>query len=296
MKALVLSGGGVKGAWQAGVIYRLVAEERNYYSILCGVSVGALNAAYLAGYERNQTEVSGKNLVSVWKGIDQSKVYRRWFPFGRLQGIFKSSLYDSSPLQKWVRENLNSKAIQSTGRLLRVGAVSLTTGRYRVFDEDYHDIPGAVLASSSFPGMLCPIELEGELWSDGGVREITPLKAALDAGATEVDIVLCNPSEPSQSFPKKPKTLDIAMRAIDLMGEEILSDDIEKAKLINLALTCGVCSEEGQRKVRLRVFRPPTTLCENNLDFRPGLVQSLLDRGYYDSRQWAEGLRLPHST
>lgn len=289
-RAVVLSGGGIKGAWQAGVLYRLLAEEGISYSIFCGVSVGALNASFLAQYPTEESCKSGSDLYDFWVGLEPASVYRRWFPFGRLHALWKSSVYDSRPLQKMVRSTLDPDKILTSRNSLRVGAVSLTTGRYRIFKEDYEDLPGAVLASSAFPAMFTPIELEGEIWGDGGVKEITPLKSAIELGATHIDVILCSPEENTVRFPKKPKAMDTAFRAIDLMSDEILSKDIDKALLINRMIASG-SGKPWERNIHLRIYRPKRTLTENNLDFNRNGILSMLDQGYIDGETFTVALQ-----
>ena len=188
MKALVLSGGGAKGAFQAGVLRTLLKEQRKHYDIICGVSVGALNGSLLSMYPRGKEFESFLALRAMWDTISTPKVYRHWIPFSYLQSPFKPSVYNSKPLQKLVRENLDVDTLRASGKRLLVGAVSLDTGEYTLFTEKDDDIIDGVLASSSFPVMLLPVKARGELWTDGGVRNVTPLQAAIDLGATDIGI------------------------------------------------------------------------------------------------------------
>src|SRR3990170_691842 len=102
MRALVLSGGGSKGAYQCGVLQYLLNDLGIQYSVLCGVSVGALNAALLAMYPLGQEKQSFESLKNLWTGINTSKVYRKWAFWGELAALWKPSLYDSTPLQMLV--------------------------------------------------------------------------------------------------------------------------------------------------------------------------------------------------
>lgn len=281
MKALVLSGGGSKGAYQAGALCHLLGERQTSYDALCGVSVGSLNAAFLAQYQAGEEQVASIELSRLWESLDDSKVYKSWCFFGRLAALWKTSLYNSEPLQKLVRSSLDMKRVRASKKLLRVGAVGLSSGRFKLFDEQYVDVPSAVLASAAFPGMLCPIELEGELWTDGGVREITPLKAAIDLGATEIDVVVCSPENPPMRIPGSPSTLTVAERSIDLMGDEILSNDLKVALMYNKMVAAGY--EAEKRHIDIRVIRPRSILIENSLDFTPRKLRDMYARGYLDA-------------
>lgn len=281
MKALVLSGGGCKGAYQVGALKCLLGEARIQYDILCGVSVGALNAAFVAQFPLGSEQAASNGLVELWAGLDTSKIYKKWFPLAEAMAICKPSVYDSSPLQELVRSRLDVEKVRSSGRSLRVGAVSLMSGEYRLFGEDYADVAGAVLASSAFPAMLTPIELEGELWTDGGVRDVTPLKAAIDLGADEVDIIMCAPEANPVRFPIEATSLKIAQRCIDIMADEITANDIQIAQQVNALVESGSCSDK--RLIKMRIIRPSEVLIDNSLDFEPSKLIAMISKGYEDA-------------
>src|SRR5712664_3334609 len=127
-RALVLSGGGAKGAYEAGALLQLMGEEKRDYDILCGTSVGAINAAYLAQTPLGSPGAAIDKLLDMWCAVGPEKVYKRWFPFGALSALWKPSVYDSRPLQDWIRSGLSPADIRTSGRKLRVVAVSLKTG------------------------------------------------------------------------------------------------------------------------------------------------------------------------
>lgn len=290
MRALVLSGGGVKGAYQVGVLRHLLGELKTRYDVICGVSVGALNGAFLAQYPIGQEVKAYEALGDIWSAVNNKRIWKRWFPFGKLHALWKKSALNSEPLQKWVRSQLDPKSVRASGKKLRVGAVSLDSGEYKAFGEDFVPLPDAVLASSAFPGMFTPIKIQGSLWTDGGVRNITPLKEAIDLGAKEVDVIITSPNKPAPSFPKDPETLDIAERSIDLMSHEVLEEDLRVAHLYNLLVLAGE-APKGKRLVNLRVFRPATRLTGNSLDFSPSSIERMRDRGYKDAVQVCAGER-----
>jgi NTE family protein len=281
MRALVLSGGGVRGAYEVGVLKRLF-ELGAWYDLYAGVSVGALNAAFLAQY--NSPRDRGiQALEEMWKGLTTANVYRHWFP-PYVAALWKPSLYNSAPLQAMVRKQISQKAIRASKNKLRIGAVGLDTGEYRVFDETYSDIPGAVLASSAFPGMLTPVKLEGQLWTDGGVKSTTPLKAAIDAGATSIDVVLCSPAtDDSTAFAGKTTALSVGARAINLMSDQIEAADLVICGMVNRLVAAGAAPE--YRNIELRIIRPDahSNLPKSPLDFRPSLIAAMIEQGYADA-------------
>jgi NTE family protein len=282
MRGLVLSGGGTKGAYQAGAVSHLLGELKLDYDVFCGVSVGALNSALLAQYPAGDCVRASQAILGTWAKIDSSKIYKKWTPFGDVMAFFKPSLYDSAPLQALVRAQLDRSKVLASGKKLRLGAVSLASGEYREFREDYPDLAGAVLASSAFPAMLCPILLDGELWTDGGVREITPLKAAIDLGADRIDVVLCSPEKNAMAFPPNTNALKVAERCIDLMSDEIIARDIEIAQHVNTLVANGLGG--GKRTVQIRILRPDHVLIDNSLDFDPPKILKMISQGFEGAR------------
>lgn len=283
MKALVLAGGGSKGAYELGVLRYLLSDLKTQYDILCGVSVGAINAAYLAQYPKGQEQEAYLGLKTLWDGLDNSKVKKQWFPLSFLEALWKPSLYNSSPLQKVIRSNLDPVKIRASGKKLRVGATGLDTGEYKVFSENCVDVAGAVLASSAFPTMLCPVKMEGQLWIDGGVRSTTPLKAAIQAGADDVDIIMCSPaSDPSTSFVDKTNVPSLALRALDIMSDQVEAADLQICGIYNDLVAAGLATDK--KLIKLRIVRPNVILLKNPLDFTPAILQKMQEQGYSDAK------------
>lgn len=93
MRALVLSGGGAKGAYQCGALQYILGDLEVKYDALCGVSVGAINVAFLAMYKHGEEKRSATTLKNMWSSLDSSKIYKRHFPFGRWHAIWKKKLF-----------------------------------------------------------------------------------------------------------------------------------------------------------------------------------------------------------
>ena len=149
--ALILSGGGAKGAFQCGA-ERYTREVKGYHwDIIAGVSVGALNGAMLAmgKYQR---------LYEVWNTISNDQVYRGGFNLaGMLQLLVgKKSFYTNDPLWRLLQAELEPDKITVD---LRIGAVSLLTGDYVQFTKDSPDLTKAILASTIMPVIWQPLDV-----------------------------------------------------------------------------------------------------------------------------------------
>lgn len=281
MRALVLSGGGSKGAYQAGALKYILGELNVPYDILCGVSVGAINAAFLAMFKVGQEQESISVLSNLWCQLDNSKIYKRWFPFGRWHALWRKSFFDSSPLGNLLRDKLSLEKIRNSGKEINVGTVSLSSGKYTLFNQHSDYFIEAVIASASFPGMLTPVSFLGQLWTDGGVKEISPIKKAVEMGATEIDVIITSPQTRVIRFIEDPTTVDILKRTVDLSTDKIMANDIEKVQMHNKMAEAGF---EGYKYVKLNILRPDYNLIEDLLDFRPEKIQEMMEKGYTDAK------------
>jgi NTE family protein len=280
MRALVLSGGGSKGAYQVGALKYILGEKQVVYDALCGVSVGAINVAFLSMYKTTQELDAILRLSTLWSELDNSKIYKRWWPFGRWHAIWKQSFFDSSPLSNLLKGSLSLEKIRDSGKMVNVGTVSLSSGKYTIFDQTSDHFIDAVIASASFPGMLTPVEFMGQLWTDGGVKEISPIKKAVELGADVIDVIITNPRVRAKKFIEKPTTVDVLKRSLDLSTDKIMANDIEKVEMYNKLAENGLTEKKF---VQLNIIRPELNLIEDLLDFSPSKIQEMMKKGYEDA-------------
>jgi NTE family protein len=282
MKILVMSGGGAKGSYSKGCLRYLLGDLEINYQGFCGISVGALNSAFLAQFCNGQEKQSYEELDKLWKRINTSKIHKRWFPFGKLHGLWKSSLYNSEPLLNWVNSELDVEKIKISNKIVSVGAVSLTAGKYKLFDQNNPNFVKAVCASSSYPGFLIPIEIDGELYTDGGVHHIAPLQAAIELGADEIDILLTSPVIDSNAFPSNPNAINVITRTLDLMTDQIIANDIAGVEYYNNLIVKGFATDK--RFIKFNLIRPNKDLTSDSLDFTPALLDAMAATGYEDAK------------
>src|SRR5690349_1901014 len=252
-RALVLAGGGARGAYQVGMIRELVVEQGLDFHILRGVSVGALNCAYLAqapttGVSLDALKGKVQDLETLWsktiKGNHSVYSGRAGFP-GLVAGA--DSLYSLAPLRKLIDQELSVDALRSSGRDFAVGTVSLVSGLYREWGVSDPKFIDRLVASASIPVVFPFVDFksEKEILVDGGVRNITPLSSAFAAKPDEIYILLTsrvvreNGSLPdsavrSNDFEQwddnwlgtKVGGLDVLKRTLEILTDEIYLDDI----------------------------------------------------------------------
>jgi predicted acylesterase/phospholipase RssA len=201
-RALVLSGGGAKGAFEAGAIYHLVVHRHCDFKEISGVSVGALNGSFLAQASsssdpaqslRNLVE-QAEELVKVWDSIKGPQdIFKKRF-LGMLRfGVFGiENLNDFTPLHNLIKNKVSSKKLLA-GRTVRVGVVSFWDGSYRevvaskTSEQDNQRFLDYVFASSLIPiyGRMPQIQddaavTDKQQWAqfaDAGVRRVTPVSS-----------------------------------------------------------------------------------------------------------------------
>lgn len=195
--ALALQGGGDKGAYQAGALWEIVNSsdpQEVQYDVITGVSIGSINGALIAGYEKGAEVNATNKMVSTWQELTQKDVYKNWPWGGVARGLlFEDALYDSSPFRKYIKGQLSPPK-----RHFFVSATDASTGAEKTWDEtlDFETLLKAIDASSSYPGFFSPVSDigDGTVYYDGGVSFSVNIHSAVlkcrDMGFDDKDIVL----------------------------------------------------------------------------------------------------------
>ncbi len=225
--ALVLGGGGSKGAFQVGA-EKYAREEKGYkWDVIAGVSVGALNGALLAMEEY-------KRLEAIWKTICDNKVYTGKLNLWTYYKLFRGakSVYGNEPLARIIDREVDPEKFKVD---FRVGTVSLRTGRYTLYHHDSPDIKKAILASTVMPILWPPMAVSDECQDmvDGSLRRFSPIGDVLDQDPAEVFIINCRPRHPTPVTQEFHNVLDIGIRTIAIAGNEIFTSDISEFTHIN---------------------------------------------------------------
>jgi NTE family protein len=211
--ALVLQGGGALGAYQAGV-YEALSEAGIYPNWIAGMSIGAINAAIIAGNAPNDrvdrlrefwTQVTsdgpwpgagnacvdfargdamrqllnqmsaGFAMASGARGFFKARLVPPWFhPPGTMDA---TSVYDTGELKRTLERLVDFDRINADGTRFSVGAVNVRSGNFAYFDNATHTIrPEHIMASGALPPGFPAVEIEGEHYWDGGLVSNTPLQ------------------------------------------------------------------------------------------------------------------------
>jgi len=131
----------------------------------------------------------------------------------------------------------------------------------------------AILASTAIPLAFSPINISDDLMSmvDGGVRDVTPLKEAIDLGADEIYVILCSPSELKKTKRDYANSLEIVLRTLDILTNEIYRNDIRTCLRYN--------SRPDKRTIDLKIIQPQVEVCDT-LEFKPDVLRAGMKMGY----------------
>jgi len=243
-RALVMSGGGSRGAFQLGAADYLVNNRGLDFQVIAGVSTGSLNAILMAqGAGLEGLKSSLGELRSLWSGIRSVRdVFSSRF-LGPLLVLFaKDSVYSTRPLAELIARHVSPERLQASGKQLRIGAVSLETGDFMTVDQTNPRIRDWALASAAIPLMFPPVSIGDQTAVDGGVRNLTPLKDAftalkgLGSGEGEPDemyVVLASPLDLDVDRTPRKSGLAITKRAAAILMNEIFREDLTYALAIN---------------------------------------------------------------
>ena len=229
--AIVLSGGGAKGAFQVGVLDELITQRRVRFDIFAGVSTGAIQA--LGGA---QNDIPG--LMDQWLSLKRNRdVYLEQAGVaGAILGA--DSIYDARPIRKRIKDFADEAKLKAAKRKLLLGVVNLGTGQYRSIDESVPGIADWVYASAAMPVFFQPLvtrDAQGrdEQWVDGGVRNVTPLDAAMEHNPRAVLVVRASPPPAAGRQRTFGNLISIGLRAVDILQSEVSANDTANAMLVN---------------------------------------------------------------
>jgi NTE family protein len=226
-RALILSGGGARAAYQVGVLQALAeilpAEQANPFPIICGTSAGAINALALAAHPGNFKE-SVHSLANMWRSLSVGDVYLHgWMDIVKGLGLLGLSLFnqgiggkkplsllDNSPLWDLLGSRIPFHNIQqsiSSGKLfaVSVSAMGYSSGHTVSFFQGHESIEGwkryrrggvptqlrleHLLASSAIPTIFPAIRIDREYFGDGALRQLAPISPALHLGAESLFVI-----------------------------------------------------------------------------------------------------------
>jgi NTE family protein len=293
--ALVLQGGGALGAYQAGV-FQALNEFGVNPNWLSGVSIGAINAAIIAGnrpgnqLDRLRTFWETVSSRKVWHFTPEGDVFRKMrneassmmTMMQGLPGFFKprdvnpwlalsgaagaTSFYDTDELEQTLDRLIDWDIVNSRERRLSVGAVNVRTGNFRYFDSEIEVLNARhVMASGALPPAFPAVIIENEHYWDGGIVSNTPLQYLLEL--EEVHDTLVFQVDLFSARGLLPRDMaDVLARHKDIMYSSRTRNNTDTFRRMH--------------NLRLRLYEalrrlPPDTLSPTDRDFLAGMERDV---------------------
>jgi len=183
--ALVLGGGGVLGASQVGML-RALDDAAITPDLVLGTSVGAINGAALsAGHGRVGAL---DDLSRIWEGMAHGDVFSGSLLSRTVRVVrTRTHLHSSEPLRRRLEDTFGDQRIEDLPMPFQCVAASIEHAREHWFTDG--PVVDAVLASCAVPGLLQPVQIDGEHFLDGGLVASVPVERAIQLGARTVFVL-----------------------------------------------------------------------------------------------------------
>lgn len=242
MEALVISGGGSKGAFAGGVAEYLLKYSKKEYQLFVGTSTGSLLIPFLAlgdieRIKKLYTSIEQSDIFTVCPfkiKKKNGKVKIGINHFGIIKQFIKKqkTLGDSTNLRNLIRDNFSEEDFQRIKTLKKeivVTVANLTNQQIEYKssnDHSYEDFCDWIWASSNMVPLMSLCQKNGSEYADGGFGNLIPLQEALVKGATSIDAIVLRLEKTFYNNPPLQNILDVFARTTDFMLNQIANDDL----------------------------------------------------------------------
>ena len=289
-RALILSGGGTRGAYEIGV-WKYLCEAKWQPDVICGTSVGAINGAGIT------SGLSIDDLIGLWKRIE-SDLVTGISVFKRLGNLFRRKEFtpymDTTPLRAFLESTLNIDKIRNSDIELVVCAVNLLSSEIAYFNNSSISVDH-IMASSAIPVVFPWQYIDGKPHWDGGVMANTPIAPALERDVSEIVVVLLSPvGGPDLPLPRNHREAVERLFEHALIGSyEAISSYISQERKGDTILDSFFQWASGKKSLRIATVAPRKMLgFRAMMDFSSGQSEELIDSGYRDAREQLAGFLL----
>jgi len=285
MKALVISGGGSKGAFAGGVAQYLIEGEGKNYDMFLGTSTGSLLIPHLAIHDLGKvydifTNVNQKTIFSINPFVVRKKDDREYVSINYLNSLIqfakrRRTFGESKALRRNIKKNFTKEEynkIIATKEDVVVTVSNLSKNRveYKSIKEySYEEFCDWIWISCNYIPFMSLATVNGHEYADGGLGCVIPIREAILRGATEVDAIVLESEnmEYNKVLGKNPFSL-----MLSLFGH--LLDQVERADI-----SIGKLAAK-HRNVKLNIYYTPTKLTENSLIFNRELMMKWWKEGF----------------
>ena len=290
MRALVISGGGSKGAFAGGVAQFLIEECKKNYDIFLGTSAGSLLIPLLSLGEIEklhtifttvtQGDIFNINPFVILGKDDNYRTAINHFGIVRMFIKRKKTFGESLNLRELIRKFLTEEdflKIKNANPDVIVTVSNLTTMQVEyksIKVSSYDDFCDWMWASSNVVPFMSLLQKDNFEYADGALGNNVPVYRAIQMGATDIDIIILKTKNPEIKNPPVRNALELTERAFDFMLNQIQVDDLIIGQMEGL-----------QKDVHLNIYQPTQTLTANSLIFDPEKMKEWWNHGLQYARE-----------
>ena len=285
MRALVISGGGSKGAFAGGVAQYLMENEKRQYDMFLGTSTGSLLVPHLAINEISKlydifTNVQQQDIFSVSPFVQRKKGDREYVSIDFVNSLWqfikrKRTFGESKALRRKIRRDFTFEEYQQIKKekhdvVVTVSNLSMNRVEYKsINDCTYEEFCNWIWISCNYIPFMSLAKVNGYEYADGGLGSVIPIREAILRGATEVDAIVLEAETLGKQkvLGKNPFSL-----MISLFGH--LLNQVERNDIVIGKLAAK------SRNDKLNLYYTPTSLTENSLIFSKRLMEKWWKEGY----------------
>ncbi len=272
MRALVISGGGSKGAFAGGVAQFLIEEKKHKYDLLIGTSTGSLLIPHLALGNVNKIHELYTNfgmhkifnispfVVKHKNDIDTVKIHHFNVLLQFIKG--KRTFGESQNLRKFIEEQFTISEFNELKNskieiVVTVTNLSKNQVEYKsIRDFDYFDFLDWIWISCNYVPFMSLVSINGSEYGDGGFTSLVPIREAIKRGATEIDVIILDTETQIEAVNVGKNPFSLMFSIFSTLFDQVEKNDVTIGKLA-----------AKNKNVNLNLYYTPTKLTNNSLVF-----------------------------
>ena len=284
-KALVISGGGSKGAFAGGVAQYLMKEEKKEYNLFLGTSTGSLMVSHLAlgkldALKKLYTNVDQKSIFSNSPFTIRKIAGEKVISINHLNTLWnfikgRKTFGESENLRKLIKENITREmynSIRNNHKEVVVTISNLTANKIEyksINDCSYEDFCDWIWGSCNYVPFMSLLEKEHCQYGDGGFGALIPIREAILRGATEIDAIILDTEVTQLNRMPSKNPFSLLFDVFDFMLTHVEKHNITIGKLA-----------AKNKNVTLNLYYTPTVLTTNSLVFDKKLMRTWWESGF----------------
>lgn len=279
MRALVISGGGSKGAFAGGVAQYLMENQGREYDLFLGSSTGSLLIPFLGLGEVDRVKqiycnVNQRSIFSLSPFIKRKRKGKEFISINYLSSLWqflkhKRTFGESKALRRTIRKNFSEEdfsRLKASGKKVVVTASNLTKNRVEyksIADCTYDEFCDWVWISCNYVPFMSLVKKNDCEYADGGFGCLIPIREAINRGATEVDVVILDSETLTQNITVGANPFSLMVTLFTFMWDQLRQHDVTEGGLAAL-----------HKDAKLNIYYTPEKLTDNSLIFNKEQMRS----------------------